>query len=198
MSSDEQSHLVPFWRKYLDEDGNFKTGTRPPGEYLSAMRRGLGSEPGSVPGMWACYTTLTDGGGVSYSLLAEHELLCSYGFHQQSQSQSMHRKGIGLGAAMQRLSAPRNSESDGRYSSEAVERRFFQLAESTDIHEVGRHLASVMQMLQVISQPVDYDRLYFQLRYWGKPQSRNKTQRIWAKDFFARTAETDNKPKEKK
>lgn len=198
MIDDKPKAQVPFWRRYLAEDGAFKAGACPPGEFLSAMRRGLGSEPGSVPGMWACYTTLTDSGAVSKSLLAEHELLCSYGFHQQAQSQPMHRDGVGLGAAMRQLSEPRNSEADGRYSAEAVERRFFQLAESTDIHEIGRHLASIMQMLQVIGQPVDYDRLYFQLRHWDDRQYRTQTQRRWAKDFFKSTANTNEKSKETK
>jgi CRISPR system Cascade subunit CasB len=168
-----------YWDRLVDDQGRWRDGA-PPGEALSALRRGFDSEPGSVPGMWPFYTTLTGDGRVTASLRAEHLALAMFGLHQQSQSAPMHRADDGLGKAMARLRA---SE---RYSADAIDRRFTQAATATDLDELGHHVRGLTTMLKTIAppQPIDYTRLFQDLCDWQRPDLVGRVRRRWGSDYF--------------
>lgn len=113
----------------------------PPGEHLAQLRRGLGREPGSVPGMWPHYSELTGDGRLTARLRAEHIALGLFGLHQQSEAQLVHRGAVGVGTA---AAALRRS---GRYSPDAVDRRVVAAASSTTVDALAVHLRGLVQQL---------------------------------------------------
>lgn len=154
----------------------------PPGADLAHLRRGLGRQPGSVPGMWPLYTELTDAGGISRRLRAEHIALGLYGLHQQSQRVPVHRPGIGLGDAARRL------KRSGRYSENAVDRRIMAAASATTVDGLAFHLRGLVRQLSAIGGSLDYDRLMEDLVRWQTPQGAGRVRRRWGGDYYAPTA----------
>lgn len=154
----------------------------PDGADLAALRRGLGREPGSVPGMWPFYTTLSRDGVLTDRLRAEHVALCLFALHQQGQTVAVHRPGVGLGRAMAAL------RTSGRFAEAAIDRRFTQAATSLDVDEVGYHLRSLVTLLRTLkpAQPVDYTRMYDDLRAWQDPARRGRVRRRWGSDYYLR------------
>jgi CRISPR system Cascade subunit CasB len=168
-----------YWMRYTDGHGSWRREAgRPPGEDLAALRRGIGREAGSVPQLWPFYTTLTADGRSTRALLAEHVALTLYAVHQQSQEHCMHRDGVGLGAA---VSALRRS---GKFSPEAVDRRFAAAATATSIVEVSAHLRGLVHQLKTVGQPLDYTLLARDLRDWQTPQRIGAVRRRWGGQYF--------------
>ena len=168
-----------YWERLTKESGGWATAT-PPGQDLSAMRRGFGVAAGTVPGMWPFYTTLDREGRLTHALRAEHVTLSLYGLHQQGQSTPMHREGVGVGRAIRALRA------SGRYSEAAVDARFTAAATATDIDELGFHLRGLINQLRTLkpAQPLDYTALYADLRAWQHPDSVGRVRRRWGSDYF--------------
>jgi CRISPR system Cascade subunit CasB len=162
-----------FWQPRPDRPGG------PPGADLAAVRRGVGREPGVVPSMWPYYTTLRADGTVGIRLRAEHLALTLYAVHQQSQPTSMHSPGVGVGAAALRL------RSSGKFSPEAVDRRFHAIATATTLAEVGMHLRGLVTQLRGIGQPLDYDWLDRDLRDWQDPARQSAVRRRWGGQYYA-------------
>jgi len=190
----EQPTPRHYWERRLGEGGGWGNEP-PPGQHLSAMRRGFGVPAGAVPGMWPFYTTLDAGGRLTRTLRAEHVALSLYGLHQQSQSAPMHRVGIGLGRALGNLRV------SGRYSEAAVDSRFMQAATASDIDELGFHLRGLISQLKTLKppQPLDYTRVYADLRAWQQPAQVGRIRRRWASDYFrSRAADNDPKPSDRK
>jgi CRISPR system Cascade subunit CasB len=171
----------PYWEQHTPGDGTWHQQWRPdgpPGADLSALRRGLGREPGDVPAMWRFYTTLNRDGHVTAALWAEHAALTLFAIHQQSQRVPMHRAGVGLGTAM--LTLRRNQKS----SDEAVDRRFAAAATAATRGELTAHLRALVTRLRGIRQGLDYTRLYDDLRGWQFPDSAARTRRRWGAQYF--------------
>lgn len=161
-----------FWQQFAD-------GTRPDGADLAALRRGVGREPGSVPEMWRYYTTLTADGQLTAALVAEHLALTLFAVHQQSRTQPMHRDGIGLGSALLAL------KRSGRFSDDAVDRRFAAAATATSLPELAVHLRGLVGQLRGVDQPLDYTRLTGELRGWQSPERVGTIRRRWGAAYFA-------------
>jgi CRISPR system Cascade subunit CasB len=153
----------------------------PPGEDLAALRRGLGREPGSVPGVWPFYTELTGRGEVSRQLRAEHIALSLFGLHQQSQQALMHRTGPSLGAAARAL------RQAGKFSPEAVDRRLVAAAQSSTVETLAVHLRGLVQQFSSASgsHALDYDRLMRDLVLWQTPDGVARVRRRWGGDYYA-------------
>ncbi len=188
MSDERENGGAPrhYWERHTNAGQGF---TRPPGEDLAALRRGIGAEPGAAPAMWPFYTTLNDGGGVSPRLWAEHLALTLYGVHQQSQGAPMHVAGVRLGEALRVL------RHCGRYSTDAVDARVTRAATATDVHELATHLRGLITMLKTVPMPqgLDYTRLYRDLVDWQSSSRAGKIRRAWGRDYFAQTSFADSR-----
>lgn len=161
----------PFWARFV-------AGNVPTGEHLAALRRGVGREPGSVPQLWPYYTTLTEDGHLTALLVAEHHALTLFGVHQQSQEQLMHRRSVGVGAAVLAL------RRSGNASEDAVDRRFAAAATSQSVGELAVHLRGLVTQLRGIHQPLDYDRLLSDLRDWRSTDGAASVRRRWGGQYF--------------
>lgn len=184
-----------YWERLLNEEGGWVHGP-PPGQDLSSMRSGLGRDAGSVPGMWPHYSALNEKGELTPALRAEHAALCLFGLHQQSQATPMHRTGVGLGQALHHLRA------SGRFSEDAVDRRFAQAATASDIDEVAYHLRGLIGQLKTLkpAQALDYTRLMRDLRAWQDPELIGGIRRRWGSEYFRTTGptEADSTPSEQR
>jgi CRISPR system Cascade subunit CasB len=164
------------------------------------LRRGVGREAGSVPEMWAFYTTLNPDGHLTRELRAEHIALTMFSVHQQSHSQPVHRvyadvaagheRGFGLGSAVLTL---RNSR---KYTPEAVDRRFAAAATATSVNELRQHLHGLIIRLHGLSpQPgLDYTQLYRDLLEWQFPDGPARVRRRWGGSYVAGAAEPTRMP----
>lgn len=180
-ASQSPTRQAHYWHRHTAGSGVWRTAAGgPPGEDLAALRRGIGREPGAAPAMWRLYTQLTEDGRVSRQLRAEHAALTLFAVHQQSRSAPMHRKGAGVGTAVLAL------RRSGRYSEEAVDRRFAAAATATSLAEVTVHLRGLLTQLRTVNLPLDYDALYRDLREWQDPQRRGAVRRRWGSQYSAR------------
>ncbi|MDG4768645.1 type I-E CRISPR-associated protein Cse2/CasB [Solwaraspora sp. WMMD406] len=179
--ADSESKTRHFWERQVDGDGK---PTEVAGSDLAALRRGAGRDAGDVPEMWRFYTTLQHDGRRLPWLKAEHAALTLYGIHQQSKHRPMHVAGIGLGAAMRAL------RSSGKYSEEAIDRRFTAAATATSFGEVCLHLRGLVTQLRGIDQPVDYTRLYQDLIAWQDPTRVASVRRVWGRQYFTAPKKT--------
>lgn len=170
-----------FWQRFAD-------GSRPDGADLAALRRGVNREPGSVPQMWRYYTTLTADGRLTAQLVAEHLALTLFAVHQQSRTEPMHRDGVGLGLAVRELKRP------GRFSEDAVDRRFAAAATATSLPELAVHLRGLVGQLRSANQPLDYTRLTADLRDWQSPDRSHAVRRRWGGAYFAPPGLADDPP----
>lgn len=181
--SEEKTAPPPGGRHYWER---FSGAELPDGSDLADLRRGIGKPPGAVPQMWRYYTTLTPEGQMTRGLVAEHLALTLFAFHQQSRPRLAHVQGVGLGTAILAL---RNS---GKFSEQAVDRRFGAAATATSIDEVGVHLRGLVAQLRPLDQPIDYTQLMQDLRGWQNPEWLSRVRRRWGSQYFApRTSPAD-------
>ncbi|MEV5767957.1 type I-E CRISPR-associated protein Cse2/CasB [Micromonospora sp. NPDC052213] len=182
-SSDDKAKRKPrpyFWERDYSQQ-------TPEGKDLAALRSGLGREAGDVPAMWRYYTQLRSDGRASRELRAEHAALVLFAMHQQSQSRLMHQPNVGLGSAMAKLRA------SGRYTTDAVDKRFGAAATATSFTEVVAHLRGLVSQLRTLSpaQPLDYSLLSRDLRDWQDPDRIHRVRRRWGSQYFTFRTEAD-------
>lgn len=180
--SDEQTDETGpryFWIR-------FAADATTPGGALSALRRGLGHEPGAAPSLWRYYTQLSGDGHVSAKLRAEHAALVLFGIHQEGQRRPMHQRGVRLGEALRALRL------SGRYSEQALDRRVSQCATADDLAEMTHHLRGLISMLKTLQVPqgLDYSRLVTDLTSWQYPDGRARVRRQWGADYFRPAGQT--------
>lgn len=187
-----------FWERYTDGDGAWRSfrGARPappPGAALAALRRGTGRPAGTVPALWPYYTVEATDDYVAAvdewrpppALVAEHHALVLYGWHQQSIVRPMHRRDVGVGAAVRAL------HTTNRYTQSAVDGRFFAAVTTDDVDELAVHLRGLVAQLRTLRhdkggsapQPLDYTRLVRDLSWWPDPEKRNRVRRRWGLDY---------------
>lgn len=179
-----------YWDDFIDDEGAWRSADRqPPGEDLAAMRRGLGREAGTVPGMWPFYRTPLDDQGrrgdyVSDRLRAEHHALTLFAVHQQSRRDPVHRPGVDFGDAVRRLHAGRD---DGSGSGQAIDRRFYAAVTSGTLDVLARHLRGLVQLLRTLDPPAafDYTQLVDDLTRWASPSGRDRVRRRWGLQYHA-------------
>ncbi len=181
-----------YWVRGTDGKGRWITyagqAYRPPGEELAALRRGARREAGSVPEMWPFYVSVVEeehltgrdrGWQPPVTLQAEHHALTLFGVHQQSQPQPMHVEDVGVGTAILAL------RQSGRFSEDAVDRRFAQAATATSLAELAHHLRGLVTQLRSSgsAQALDYTRLVEDLRDWCWPQTQHRVRRRWGGQY---------------
>lgn len=164
----------------------FTQGDIPKGTDLASLRRGIGKDAGSVPEMWQFYSQLNSEGSLTSQLEAEHVCLTLFAIHQQSQTRLVHQPGVGLGTAMRSLRV------SGKFSEEAVDRRFDAAATSTSVGELAHHLRGLVSQLKSVPQtiPVDYSILCRQLSNWDRQDRQSRTRRQWGAAYFAASPKT--------
>lgn len=184
-----------YWNTHSDGGGTWRTEA-PPGADLAALRRGIGREPGTVPEMWpflrsdlepAYDGTRSDRWTLPSEAVAEHHALALFGVHQQSTKVPVHRSGVSLGTAIRRL------HTSERFTSEAVDRRFYALVTADEIGEVANHLHGLIRMLHSLprSQGLDYDEVDRSLRSWQFDESRAAVRRRWGLAYHARIKDSE-------
>jgi len=173
-----------YWNRYIDKDGNWSTSSKrpPPGEELAALRAGLGREALTVPKMWPYYTAEPTAEGERFGTAsgeqqAEHAALALFGLHQQSQKIPMHRRDVGMGAA---LLALRRADPD---SVKSIDRRVSALVTSTSLPALLHRMRGLVIQLREARQPLDYDRLVRDLEGWPWPDGRRRVRRSWAQGY---------------
>lgn len=186
---DLQLHKPLYWDWFTDGSGGWRrSGERPPGEDLAAMRRGAGRDPGSVPSMWQLHATEVedewlarhrDTWSAPRAFEAEHHALTLFGFHQQSLYEPMHVKGVGLGGAMLAL------RQSGRASEEGIDRRFAAAATAATVKELAQHLRRLVTLLRGPRRPLDYTRLLHDLIRWQEPAYQGRVRRRWGLEYYA-------------
>ena len=187
-TSSDQRQQAPYWARYTDGNGTWRPhlADGPPGAELAALRRGIDKEPGSVPSMWPFYTTLTEDGRLSDELRAEHLTLTLFAVHHQGARHPLDRRSIGVGAAMLAL------RRSGKFSEDAVDRRFAAAATASSLGEVGHHLRCLITQLRSIGQGLSYTHLFRDLIAWQSPERQGSIRRHWGAQYFAwRPAESE-------
>lgn len=180
-----------FWDKYVNQEGQWRGDSRPLGEDLSKLRRGLGREPGTVAEMWRFHQVevpddLARRGLVSSHYEAEHHALTLFAVHQQSAGPTaapVHKPKVGVGAAIRALHAGRGGE--GAEASKAIDRRFYAAVTATTRAEAAHHLRGLIRMLRsrTNSVPLDYTQLVKDLWAWDQPQRRDRVRRAWGLQY---------------
>lgn len=202
----------PYWARFVDAKGRWvgyagRPPGPPPGEELAALRRGAGREPGTVPQMWRFhvadvpekYLRVFPNQWVPAAYAAEHHVLVLYGHHQQSKAEPMHlpsrddeddeaagteegvSQRLGLGDAVRAL------HTTGRYSQDAVDRRFYAAVTADSLDELAVHLRGLVNQLRTLPTPraLDYTELQRQLVAWQFPEGRNGVRRSWGLQYHA-------------
>jgi CRISPR system Cascade subunit CasB len=159
----------------------------PPGDELAALRRGLGREPGTVPSMWRFYRTWRAGDRRYAPLAAEHHTLTLFAVHQQSQPRLVHREKTPIAEAIRRL------HTTGRFTQEAIDRRFFAAVTAPEVDEVAYHLRGLVRQLRSLPEPTPFDhtQLYWDLLGWSTRGGRERAQRSWGLDYYRKRSADD-------
>lgn len=187
MTTAEKTTRRPWYWETFDPKDRYA------GAELAVLRRGIGRSVGDIWQMSRHYRTMTDHSDSTYRLAAEHAALSLFAIHQQSQTNPMHSRDMGLGTAARRLHTPVDRASatasseeraDGKYSEEAVNRRMEQIATSTSVTELVAHLRGLITMLRAIQQPLDYTRLRYEIERWHYPDARTHIRARWGSQFF--------------
>lgn len=186
----------PYWAKWSASESNSDPGAAgprlPPGEDLTALRRGAGRPAGSVPQMWQFYTA-GDTGGVepSADLTAEHIGLVLFGFHQQSENRLMHSPSRKFARALRDL---RGSE---RFHDRepALDAKVAAAATATSIGELGWHLRGLVALLKDADISFDYSSLVADLATWQHPTGQARVRRRWGRDYYSWGTKTETPTK---
>ena len=153
---------------------------------LARLRRGIGHFPGELPELWGDF--LMDlpedlhghGAEISRAEWAIYTAMTMFALHQQGksrESEPMHRGGISLGTAANRLI---KSESDDR---ERISRRFYPAVTASDMMELSHHLRGLVSLLRSESIPMDYARLAADLYLFQNPDEADRIKLRWGEDF---------------
>lgn len=167
-----------YWNRFGGE-------RQPPGDELAALRRGVSGEPGCAPSMWRFMSA--DAAG--YRLAAEHHALALFAIHQQSQPGLVHRRDVPMARQFRKL------QTSGRFSEDAVNRRFFAAVTASELTEVVHHLRGLVRQLRSLPGPTgfDYTRLVEDLYGWHFTEGRNRVRRAWGLAYH-RAAADDIQP----
>lgn len=186
MQAEDTDRRSPLWVQWVTSEGSWRRRELPDGAVLAGLRRGAGRSPGTVPSMWEHHTEDPEKGwprvgDVSARFAAEHCALVLYGFHQQGQREPVHQEGARLGKALKSLHA------GGRFSEEAIDRRFHGAIASDELNDVAYHLRSLVAQFRSLKRvvPLDYSRLVDDLAMWADVQGRDRVRRRWGLDYHA-------------
>ena len=137
---------------------------------LAALRRGLGRPPGTVPEMFPYVVPHLPARSHPNEEAAYYTLAALFALHP------CHTEQGNMGAHLTQAANPGNRE--------AVERRFVALlsAHPDDLPESLRQTVSFLKAQEV---PINWDALFYALRYWDHPEYGDRIRRAWARAFWA-------------
>ncbi len=137
---------------------------------LAALRRGLGRPPGTVPEMFPYVVPWLPAQVHPNEETAYYTLAALFALHPNHTGQG------NLGDHLARAATQGNRE--------AVERRFVALlsAHPDDLPEYLRQTVSFLKAQEV---PINWDALFYALRYWEHPEYGDRIRREWARAFWA-------------
>lgn len=163
---------------------------------LAELRRGVGAEAGSVPGIWSITIDgLNHPGSVdrpSRQETAAHMALTLFAVHQQSIEAPMHVAGTSFGAAIRRLIP---ADSPEQVHESPVYRRFTTMARAESIDALAYHARGLIGQLRASRIPFDYAAWADDLVQFQTPGGAAPVQRRWARDYF-RVSEPDTSTSE--
>lgn len=160
--------------------------TPPTKAALANLRRGILHKPGEISSLWhEIFSGMPESlfGSTSEPSNAEWSIyitLTIYAMHQQGQSTSVNAEGVGFGSAMSHLYSSKDELA-------RIEKRFGACATSSDVMELSRHMASIIQLLKNSGVKLDYVRLALDIYdfSWGD-DARSAVLLRWGRDFYRR------------
>ena len=151
---------------------------------LANLRRGVGHKPGELPQLFGSIITdmpeeLLGTRGANRSEWAVYTAVTLFALHQQGKDRSiqpMHRAGISLGDAANRLI----KEPDDR---NRVGRRFYPAATAESIEELTYHLRGLVTLFRANDIPLDFAMLAGDIYRYQFPEKRDEIRMKWCRDF---------------
>lgn len=173
-------HIDRLQRDYLNGSPAARAG-------LAQLRRAVGKPAGSVPEAWPLTIGLLpeergwDGPEPSWAEQATHAALTLYALHQQSMTVPAHTAGVSFGRAVGRL------RFSGRWSEEAITRRFMAVSTAESIEEVLVHGRGLITQLRAEGKGLDYAALADDLQLLLTPGQAQAVRLRWGRDFYRTT-----------
>lgn len=173
-------------QRVLNLQAHYLAGRSSGVSQLAALRRAAMLPVGADPRTWELTVA-----GVSPSARdddpttdeqAVHAALTLYAIHQQSRAQPMHRRGIGLGAAVRALGRVTGTE-------DAVRRRFEALGTAATFPELLHHARGLVRQLRSAGIALDYARLATDLRDWQDSARTSTTRLRWGREYHRVTSQ---------
>ena len=168
---------------------------------LAHLRKGINKPVGSIPEIWMI--TLegipdpSKSDKPSRTEITSHAVLTLYALHQQSKTEPMHIRGVGVGTAVQELAKRSLSDSDNRdlYVEQPVRRRLNAAATSISIIELIYHLRGIITQLRAENICMDYEQLAKDLYKSQFPNGLDAVRLKWGRDFYqSRSIDKDTNP----
>lgn len=167
------TRIVRLQKRYLD---GMSSGVAD----LAALRRAGNQPPGADPRTWeltlAEVSPSARDDGATPAETAAHAAMTLYALHQQSRSQPMHRRGVGLGRAVRELGRATNAEV-------AVRRRFEALGTAATFAELMHHARGLVRQLRSAGVALDYGLLTQDLLAWQDPAKASAVRLRWGRDY---------------
>lgn len=151
---------------------------------LARLRRAVTSSPGADSNVWGEIfegmppTLLGRGDTPSRQEVAAHTAITLFAVHQQSKRVPMHQRGIGFGAAVQRLASLDHG------SENAVMRRFQAIGTASDLNETAHHARSLITQFRAASVALDYGILAEDLSDLQLPSRADRVRLRWGREYY--------------
>lgn len=155
--------------------------------YMANLRRGVGTEPGSLPELWQFmfedfpHSLAGQGMTPSAGERAVHAALTLFALHQQSKDineKCMHVLNMPLGKAVQRLIHAKQERE------EAIKRRFATVVTANSFEELVWHLRGLIKLLRDEDIPLDYAQLANDLFYFQFATARDGVRLQWGRQLY--------------
>lgn len=137
---------------------------------LAALRRGLGHQPGTVPAMYPY---------VVRWLPEETSRWKETVYYLTAAFFAYHPKEGGKGNLGDHFADARDPQGDNT----AIERRFTALL-AAHPDDLDAYLRQAISFLKSKDVPVNWHQLFYDVRSWGYPDSREYVQKNWARAFW--------------
>ena len=147
---------------------------------LAALRRGLSIAPGSTPEMHPYIAQWASGEATRWREDVHYLVAALFAYHPQSWSRGDRDGPTNLGASFARIAKGEAHDS--------VERRFKVLL-AVQREDLYIHLRHAISLLKAKQQPVDWERLLNDLKFWGRDD--RQVQRDWARAFWGQADSED-------
>ena len=152
---------------------------------LANLRRGAGKTPGELPELWGIFLNgipgemLSRNGEPTKEEWAIYISLTLYALHQQGNSESIHKDGIGFGKAAAMLM---NEQTDKER--ERVLRRFGPAVTANDMYELSHHMRCLIELMRNKGIKLDYAMLAKDIYDFQFSEGKKKVQLRWGQDFY--------------